>query len=170
MKAMQASPQVPNPEKLRQAKVMSESLMKKIEVEGDGSKIEEQVSKFQEFKFREFRITKGTIEKFGHSDNCQGCEAAASGTDAMRHIDDCRQRMEQLILDDVLGVRLVTRHASPNRDAECEKHKRPRIELRQRRSRTMTTSGDDDCSCWRQKRNSWTCFLKGTSTVRRNTI
>ena len=52
---------------------------------------------FQEFKFREFKITKGILEKFGFSDNCKGCEAAASGTDARRHTDECRQRLEQLI-------------------------------------------------------------------------
>ena len=57
-KTMQASPRVPNPENLRQATVMPERLTKKIEVEGDGSKIQEQVRRFQEFKFREFKITK----------------------------------------------------------------------------------------------------------------
>ena len=57
VKAMQESPGVPNPENLRQAKVMPERLTKKIEVEGDGSKIQEQVRRFQEFKFREFKIT-----------------------------------------------------------------------------------------------------------------
>ena len=71
VKAMQASPRVPNPENLRQAKVMPERLTKKIEVEGDGSKIQEQVRRFQEFKFREFKITKGILEKFGFSDNCK---------------------------------------------------------------------------------------------------
>ena len=106
---------------------MPECLTKKIEVEGDGSKIQEQVRRFQEFKFRELKkITKGILEKFGFSDNCKGCEAAASGTDARRHTDDCRQRLEQLIRDDeVLRVRLDMRDVRLNRDAECEKHKRP---------------------------------------------
>ena len=91
-KAMRASPRVPNPDNLRQAKVMPERLTKKIEVEGDGSKIQEQVRRFQEFKFREFKITKGILEKVGFSDKCKGCEAAASRTDATRHTDDCRQK------------------------------------------------------------------------------
>ena len=126
VKAIQASPRVPNPENLRQAKVMPERLTKKIEVEGDGSKIQEQVRRFQEFKFREFKITKCILEKFGLSDNCKGCDAAASGTDARRHTDDCRQRLEQLIRDDeVLRVRLDLRDVRMNRDAECEKHKQP---------------------------------------------
>ena len=51
---------------------MPERLTKNIEVEGDGSKIQEQDRRFQEFKFREFKITKGTLEKFGFSDNCKG--------------------------------------------------------------------------------------------------
>ena len=55
VKAMQASPRVRNPENLRQAKVMPERLTKKMEVEGDGSKIQEQVRRFQEFKFREYQ-------------------------------------------------------------------------------------------------------------------
>ena len=123
VKAMQASLRVPNPDNLRQAKVMPERLTKKIEVEGDGSKIQEQVRRFQEFKFREFKITKGILEKFGFSDNCKGREAAASGTDARRH---CRQRLEQSIRDDeVLRVRLYMRNVRLNRDSEREKHKRP---------------------------------------------
>ena len=84
VKAMQASPRVPNPENLRQANVMPERLTKKIEVARGGSKIQEKVRKFQKFKFREFKITKGILEKFG------GCEAAASGTHAKRHTGDCR--------------------------------------------------------------------------------
>ena len=94
VKAMQACPRVP------QAKVMPERLAKKIEVEGNGSEIQEQVCRFQEFKFLEFKITKGILEKFGLSNICKGCEAAASGTDARRHTDDCRQRLGQLIRDD----------------------------------------------------------------------
>ena len=113
VRTVQASLRVPNPENLRQAKVMPERVTKKIEVEGDGSKIQE------------FKITKGILEKFGFSDDCKGCEAAASGTDARRHTDDCRQRLEQLIRDDeVLRVRLDMRDVRLNRDAECEKHKR----------------------------------------------
>ena len=73
VKAMQASLRVPNPENLRQAEVMPERMTKKIEVEGDGSKIQEQVRRFQEFKFREFKITKGIREKYGFPDNCKGC-------------------------------------------------------------------------------------------------
>ena len=47
VKAMQASPRVPNPENLRQANVMPERLTKKIEVARGGSKIQEKVRKFQ---------------------------------------------------------------------------------------------------------------------------
>ena len=70
---MQASPRHSHNETLREAKVIPERLTKRIEVEGDSSKIQEQVRRFQEFKFREF------------SDNCKGCEAAASGTDQEAH-------------------------------------------------------------------------------------
>ena len=48
--------------------VQPERVTKKIEVEGDGSEIQEQVHRFQEFKFRELKITKGILEKFGLSD------------------------------------------------------------------------------------------------------
>ena len=119
VKAMQASPRVPNPEKLCQAKVMPERLTKKVEVEGDVPKIQEQVRRFQEFGFREFKITKGILETFGFSDNCKGCEAATSA-------DDCRRRLEQLIRDDeVLRVRLDLHDVMLSRDAECETYKRP---------------------------------------------
>ena len=94
-------------------------------MEGDGSKIQEQVRRFQEFKFREFKITNCILEKFGLWDTCKGCEAAASGSDARRHTDDCRQRLEQLIRDDeVLRVRLDMQDVRLNRDAEYEKQKR----------------------------------------------
>ena len=69
VKGMQPCLRVPNPENLRQDKVMSERLTKKIEVERGGSKIQEQVRQFQEFKFREVKITKGILEKFCFSDN-----------------------------------------------------------------------------------------------------
>ena len=62
VKAMQASPRVPNPENLRQATVMPERLTKKMKVERDGSMIQEQVRRVQEFKFREFKITKASLK------------------------------------------------------------------------------------------------------------
>ena len=73
---------------LRHAKVMPGRLTKKIEVERDGSMIQEHVRRFREFKCREFNIIWGILEKFGLSDNCKGCAAAASGTDAKRHTND----------------------------------------------------------------------------------
>ena len=79
---------------------------------------------FKSSSFASSKSPKGILEKFGLSDNCKGCEAAASGTDARRHTDDCRQRLEQLIRDDeVLRVRLDLRDVRMNRDVECEKHK-----------------------------------------------
>ena len=123
VKAMRASLRVPNPQNLRQVTVKPERVTKKIEVEGDGSEIQEQVRRFQEFKFREFKLTKGILEKFGLSDNCKGCEGAASQTGARRHTGDCQQRLEQLIHDDeVLRVRLDLCHVRLNRDGECEKN------------------------------------------------
>ena len=80
---------------------MPECPTKNIEVEGDGSKIQEQDRRFQEFKFREFKITKGILEKFGFSDNCKGfvkqlrLGRTPGGTPMI-----CRQRLEQLIRDD----------------------------------------------------------------------
>ena len=66
------------------------------------------------------------LEKFGLSDNCKSCDAAACGTNARRHTDDCRPMLEQLNRDgEVLGVRLDLRDVRLYRDAECEKHKRP---------------------------------------------
>ena len=127
VKAMQASARVPNPENLRQASVMPERLTTKLEVARCGSKIHEQVRRFEELKFREFKITKGILEKFGLSDNCKGCQAAASGTHARRHTDDCRQRLEQLIRDDeVLRARLDLRDVRHNRDSQVRKTQVPR--------------------------------------------
>ena len=85
---------------------MPERLTKKIEVDGDGSKIQEQVRRFQEFKFREFKIIKwhsGQVRV--HRTIAKVVKQAASGTDARRHTDDCRRRLEQLIRhDEVLRV------------------------------------------------------------------
>ena len=67
------------------------------------------------------KIAKDILVMFGFSDNCQGCEAAASGADARRHADECRKRLEKLIReDDVLNVRLYLRDVWLSRDAACE--------------------------------------------------
>ena len=71
VKAMQASLRVPNFENLRQVTVKPERLTKKIDVEGDVSRSQEQVRRFQEFMFREFKLTKGILEQFGLSDSCK---------------------------------------------------------------------------------------------------
>ena len=65
VKAMQASLRVPNPENLRQAKVMPERVTKKIEVEGDGTKIQEQVRRFQEFKFASSKSPRAFLKSSG---------------------------------------------------------------------------------------------------------
>ena len=53
-------------------------------------------------------------------------EAAASGTDARKHTDDCQQSLEQMIrYDEVLRMRLDLCDVGLNRDAECDTHKRP---------------------------------------------
>ena len=139
-------------------------------------------NRFQEFKFREFKNTKGILEKFGLSENSKGCAAAASGTDARRHIDDCRQRLEQSIRDDeVLRMRLDLLDVRINRDAECEKHKRPeKLKVDELIGEAEAAGGKvaedllvneditsgEGCSSRRQRRNSWTSFLRGASTVR----
>ena len=81
--AVQASLRVPNPENQRQAKVMPERLTKKIDVEGDGSKIPEPTSRYQKIKFREFKITMVNLETFGLSDTYKVCEARTPGETPM---------------------------------------------------------------------------------------
>ena len=66
-------PRAPTPKNQRQANVVSQRLTKKIEIQGDGSKIQEQACRYQEFKFREFKINKGILCKFGFSDICKDC-------------------------------------------------------------------------------------------------
>ena len=105
---------------------MPERLTKKIAFERFGSKIQLEASRYQEFKFREFKITKGILEKFGFSENCKDCEAAASGTGARRHTCECRQRLEKLTRDELLRVRVDLRDVRLKREAECEKEV-PRI-------------------------------------------
>ena len=117
IKTIRASPRMPNPKDESQTWVMPERLTRKIEVGEDGSSIPEQANQHREFKFREFKITKGILEKFGFSDNCKGCEAAALGKDARRHSDDCRARIEKQIREDeVLKVRLDMRDIRLNKD------------------------------------------------------
>ena len=116
VKAIQASPCVPNPGNKHQEKVMPERLTKKIEIEEDGTKIPEHESQPREFKYREFKITRGILDKFGYSEDCKGCAAAAAEKDHRRHSDECRSRIEQQIREDeVLRVRLNMRDIRPNR-------------------------------------------------------
>ena len=56
-------------ENLRQIEVIPERMTMKIEVERDSSKIQEQVRRFQEFKFGESKTTWGILERFGLSDS-----------------------------------------------------------------------------------------------------
>ena len=61
-------------------------------------------------RFREFKITKGTLENFGFSSHCKGCDATVFGAGARIHSDDCRRRLEEAIQNnDILKVRLDMR-------------------------------------------------------------
>ena len=64
-------------------------------------------------RVREFKITKGILEKFVY---CKGCDATVFGAGARMHSDDCRRRFEEAIKnDDILKVRLDMRDIRFNR-------------------------------------------------------
>ena len=118
-KAIVATPRVPNPRDEDQEKVMPERLTKAIDIEGDGSTIPEQTAKPYEPKYREFKITKGILEKYGHTPGCKGCEASRDGTDPRRHSDACREAIEVKIQDDeVLKARLNMRDVRLERESK----------------------------------------------------
>ena len=67
---------------------MPEHLTKKIEVEGDGSKIQEQVPGFKSSSFASPKSPRAFLKSSVYLTIAQGREAAASGTDASRHTED----------------------------------------------------------------------------------
>ena len=66
-------------------------------------------------RVREFKITKGILEKFGFSPHCKGCDATVFGAGA-------RMQSEAIKNDDILKVRLDMRDIRFNRmkDEEAE--------------------------------------------------
>ena len=133
VKAIEASPRVPNPKDLNQDRVLPERLTKVIEVEETGMDIPQAADKIPEFKFREFKITKAILERFGYTPGCKGCAAAMAGTDARRHADECRSRIEEAIkTDDILRMRLDMRDSRLGRNAppsEQAKQEEPKVEV-----------------------------------------
>ena len=117
---MPASFLVPNPENLCQVKVMLGRLTKKMEVEGDGSKIQEEARRLQEFKFREFKITQDILEMFGLPDNSKGREAVVSGRTPGGTQMTADKGVEHLTRDDeVLRLRLDLR--APSRKIQASR-------------------------------------------------
>ena len=119
IKAIRATPRVPNPRDKDQVRAMPDDQTKKIELGEDGSQIPLQPSNNQLFKYREFKITKGILEKYGFSDSCKGCDAFISGGYGRLHDEDCRSRLEQLMKQDVdLRMRLDLRDVRLERETK----------------------------------------------------
>ena len=61
---------------------------------------------------RNFKITKGIIDKFGTTEGCKGCDAHIIGLKGRQHSIDCRARIESAMADDdMLNSRLTSRDA-----------------------------------------------------------
>ena len=89
---------------------------RKIEIDEDGANIATDYGKDKRARVREFKITKGILEKFGFSPHSKGCDATVFGAGARMHSDDCRRRLEEAIKnDDILKVSLDTRDIRFNR-------------------------------------------------------
>ena len=112
VKAMTASPRVPNPADKDQDRVLPERLTKTIPVEEDGVSIKQPMDKEMGYRCRDFKITKTILERFGHSEDCKGCKAAQEESGPRQHSGACRERIEEAIkADDILRVRLDMRDA-----------------------------------------------------------
>ena len=126
VKGIKATPRNPNPEdqKQRRAQPERDTHTKKIELEENGVDISMDYGKDKHFEVRQFKITKGILDKFGFTQNCKGCEAATVGAGARRHSDECRERLEEEIKnDDVLKVRLDMRDIRFDNNVEEDKDK-----------------------------------------------
>ena len=91
---IKATPRRPNPKDPDEEDVQAETEPQVKEV-----KREERIERPEpipprELKRRNFRITQKLLEKYGHSPNCEGCEAALGGRRPREHTADCRSRLE----------------------------------------------------------------------------
>ena len=112
IKAIRATPRTPNPENPDQERAHPErdTRTRKIEINEEGADIPMDYGNHKPAKAREFKITKGILDKFGLTARCKGCEATIIGAGARMHSDECRRRLEEAIKnDDILKVRLDMR-------------------------------------------------------------
>ena len=104
IRQIRARPSTPNPIDDNQEEVLPERLTKGIEVEVDGTTLLEASASDELVQRRDFRITKGLIERYGFSAGCQGCEEALLGK-RRRHSDECRARFEdEMVKEDLKNV------------------------------------------------------------------
>ena len=97
IKAIKATPRMPNPKNCDRPSTHVDMDLRgrKIDIDEDGANIAMDYGKDKRARVREFKITKGTLEKFGFSPHCTGCDATVFGTGARMHSDDCRRRGDQ---------------------------------------------------------------------------
>ena len=108
---IKAIPRTPNPKDKAQQKVESESMTIGISPEGEsGINVKVPEVSDQPTVYRDFKITRQVLERYGYSDECKGCEAAVMGYLPRPHNQGCRKRLEaEMTKDDTHRERLKKR-------------------------------------------------------------
>ena len=107
-----ATPDAPNPKDPSQRAAKGARETRGMEKEDDaegGHKLGEAPIRRQEGFTRNFRITDKLIEKFGYTPGCRGCEAKIEGTSREAHSAQCRQRLEEEMLNDEIERQAIER-------------------------------------------------------------
>ena len=122
IRKIKATPRSPNPvDKPASSSQRENHTRSKMEVGEDGTTLADAVNKEDVFRFRDFKITKGILNKYGHTSGCKGCEASECGGNPRAHSDLCRRRIEEVIRrDDVLKARVEMRDVRLDRHVEPE--------------------------------------------------
>ena len=107
-----ASPRAPNPGDKDQESAQPPRLTRAADPGGGcGMDLPDAVQDELQYRlvYRNFKITKQLVEKFGMTDGCKGCEGQIVGV-RRAHSAECRDRIEQAMAnDDVLNSRLLAR-------------------------------------------------------------
>ena len=93
IKSIKATPREPNPRerspRLAIIEAHAEERKVVVEVGGEGRELPELIAEEKDFRPRDFKITKGILERYGFYEGCPGCMQAMMGERVTGHTPAC---------------------------------------------------------------------------------
>ena len=122
VRAMRATPNVPNPKDIDQRDPLPARDAKRKDDAARGQDLPE--PEVRDGEHRDFRITEKLLEKYGHTEGCPGCHHKRAGLDHRQHTAECRQRLEKAIIVEEHYKDMIKR-----RDERLRRSKHPEAEI-----------------------------------------